>query len=407
MAGDVAVLRASVHRLAAYGVTGASLEGWTAVPEDALAGLALTVRTPGCLIRWDPPPSEVESPSVTVFGAAGEVVRLAGDATPELAERAADLLGQPGAGAVLHRALTVDAPFYDASARVGDVCRAVGVPLALVAGTSTEDSAATGSAPADVGFVLLRRDAATAAAESPLTRQSAWIVPLGQGWSLQVWDGQPPRHPLPSAAMSLSQGGFALAVWWGRPPADVSVAVRAGFLLARSGRAVAAHEWSTRIDLGIGHTAATARALTAAFGVPDRSLDVTAVLRRKVRDPLDALLELLALLRVPAVAVGLGQEDLVQMARSAPGAVHAARLSKLCTVLRALGEPATVVDRAARERPPWYRVVNAVIAVVMAFATFVLYVNWRWGTVEWWWVAVGAATTVGFAATARPVRRRR
>ena len=44
---------------------------------------------------------------------------------------------------------------------------------------------------------------------------------------------------------------------------------------------------------------------------------------------------------------------------------------------------------------------NAVIAAVMAFATFVLYLNWRWGSVEWWWVALGAATTVGYALAVR------
>jgi hypothetical protein len=68
-AGEFSVLRASVHRLAAYGVTGASMEGWTAVPEDALAALALIFRTPGCLIRWDKSPRSAEpdiAPSVAV-----------------------------------------------------------------------------------------------------------------------------------------------------------------------------------------------------------------------------------------------------------------------------------------------------------------------------------------------------
>ena len=288
---------------------------------------------------------------------------------------------------MLHRALTVDSPFYDASARVGDVCRAVGVPLALLAGSSTEDVMASGPVSADVGFVLLRLDPATAAAESPLTRQSAWIVPMGRGWCLQVWDGQPPRHPLPAAAMSLSQGhrdGFALAVWWARPPAeaaapaDIATAgsarlaprsesamappvVRAGFLFARSGRAVAAHEWSTRVDLGVGHTAATAGSSRPRSGNRTAALDITAVLRRRVSvpeptservparvadkgDPMGALLDLLTLLRVPEGPVGLDQEDLVEMARSAPGA--RARAAPVAAARRAAG-PGGAGDRAS------------------------------------------------------------
>jgi hypothetical protein len=425
VAGELAVLRASGHRLAAYGIAGPSMGGWTTVPAESLAPLALTTRTPGCVLRWPPGPDatlpdatlpdatllDVTGPSVTVYGAGGEVVQLDGEATAELAERAATLLGEPGAGPVLHRALTVDSPFYEAPDRVGDVCRAVGVPLDLLVPDSTVDPARSDVVRADVGFVLLRLGAAAAAVQSPLTRQSAWIMPAGRSWCLQVWDGQPPRQPLPATAMTLSlahRDGFALAVWWS-PPSGVEGPGRAGLFLSRSGRAVAAHEWSPRFDLGIDHTASAGRALAAAFGVPERALDVTSVLRRDAADPVRALIDLLTLLRVPTAGVGSDQHELVATARATPDAVHAPRLSPLRAMVHAVRQaPATnIVDRAARERPRWYRVLNALIAAAMAFLTFVLYLNWRWDTIAGWWVVLGAATTVGYVLAARPRGRRR
>jgi hypothetical protein len=228
--------------------------------------------------------------------------------------------------------------------------------------------------------------------------------------------------------MSLSQGhpdGFALAVWWSGPPPAGSasspsvastslvprsdVGSRAGLFLARSGRAVTAHEWSPRVDLGIEHTASAGRALAAAFHVPERALDVTSLLRRDAADPVLALTDLLTLLRVPTMPIGLDQDGLLGTARSVPGAVQAPRLSPLRSIVHAIQQaPATnVVDRAARERPRWYRVVNALIAAVMVFLTFVLYLNWRWGAIAGWWVVLGAATTVGYALAARPRRHRR
>jgi hypothetical protein len=232
---------------------------------------------------------------------------------------------------------------------------------------------------------------------------------------MQVWDGQPPRQPLPAAAMTLSQAhrdGFALAIWWSAPSAEGErrgPGARAGLFLSRSGRAATAHEWSPRVDLGIEHTASAGRALAAAFHVPERALDVTSVLRRDAADPIRALTDVLTLLRIPTVPVGLDQNGLIEMARSTPGARPAPRLSPLRAIVHAVQQdPATnFVDRAARERPRWYRVLNGFIAVAMAFLTFVLYLNWRWGTIAGWWVVLGAATTVGYALAARPRRRRR
>jgi hypothetical protein len=410
--GEMAVLRASARRLATYGVTGPSIDGWTAVPAEAVAPVAVSARTPGCVLRWATTagggPPGVGS-SLTVYGPRGEVVQVAADVTADAAERAAALLDRPGAGALLHRALTVDWPAYEAPARVGDVCRALGVPLALLTVDSTED---TSPAPAgvDVGLVLGRLDPGVAAAQSALTGQSGWIVPQAEGWYLRIWDREGARHPLPAIALTLSQGHrdrFALAVWWTGGPA--APGRRAGLLVARAGRAVAAHEWSPRFDLGLGHTAGAGRTLAATFGVPGRALDVTAALRRDASDPLGALVDLLTRLRVPTSAVGLGEAELVELARSTAGAVHSPRLSPLRAVVHAIQQaPATtVVERAARERPAWYRVANAGLAVVMALATVVLYLNWRWGTVAVGWVALAAATTVGLVLAVRPRRRRR
>jgi len=391
----LSVLWASGHRLAGYGVTGRSMDGWTVVPAEALAELARRCRRPGCAID--------DGPAVTVVGPDGDAVRLDGAATLPDAARAATLLGQPDAAGLVHRALSVDSPFYDEPARVVDVCRAVGIPAALLApDESTMDGPAV-DATADVGFVLLRLDATTAAAEAPLARHSAWVLPMGRGWALHVWDGQAPRQPLPDTAIGFSHGAnrFALAVWW--------AADRAGFLFARSGRAVSAHEWSPRVDLGVGHTAEAGRTLSSAFRVPDRALDVTSALRRSPARPVEALVELLTLLGVPTDLVGRTGEELIEAARSAPGAVHTPRLSPLRAVAHALREtPAdTAVDRAMRERPAWYRLLNAAVASVMAFLTVVLFVNWRWGSIEWWWVALSAATTLSYAAAVRPGRRRR
>jgi hypothetical protein len=209
--------------------------------------------------------------------------------------------------------------------------------------------------------------------------------------------------------MTLSQAhrdAFALAVWWS---VVGSRSVRAGLFLSRSGRAVTAHEWSPRVDLGIEHTASAGRALAAAFHVPERALDVTSVLRRDAADPVRALTDLLTLLRVPTTPVGLDQDELLGTARSTPGALHAPRLSPLRAIVHAVQQaPATnVVERAARERPRWYRVLNGLIAAAMAFLTSVLYLNWRWGTIAGWWVMLAAVTTVGYALAARPRRRRR
>jgi hypothetical protein len=397
---QLACLRASGHRLAPYGVAGPSRDGWTAVPVDTLAALALRSHSPGCAIDC------ADELTVTVFGPDGEVVWLDAVAGADAAARAAALLGQPRAGDLVHRALTVEFEYYDTAARVADVCRAVGIPVALLDPDSTVDSTLDASVPdvvPDVGFVLVRLDIASAVAEAPLARQSAWLAPMGPAWTIHVWDGEPPRHPLPAAAIGFSQGhrdGPALALWWASD--------RAGFLLATAGRAVCAHEWSRRLDLGIDHTAGAGRSLAAAFRVAERALDVTAVLRREPSDPVRALVDLLRLLDVPTELVGRTSPELIEAVRSARGAVHAPRLSPLRSVAHAMREaPATnLVDRAVRERPWWYRIVNAVVAVLMALLTFALYLSWHHGTVAGWWVALSAATTVSYAVAVRPARRR-
>jgi len=64
------------------------------------------------------------------------------------------------------------------------------------------------------------------------------------------------------------------------------------------------------------------------------------------------------------------------------------------------------IARLGRGRPVWYRLLNGVGAVLFALSTAVLYINWRHGTVELWWVIVGVAVTLWCAWDARPARRR-
>ncbi|GEM_PF-1621465 len=73
----------------------------------------------------------------------------------------------------------------------------------------------------------------------------------------------------------------------------------------------------------------------------------------------------------------------------------------------AKASPIDAIARVGRDRPLWYRLLNGVAAVVFALATAVLYVNWQWGTVELWWVIVGAVVTLWCAWDARPARRRK
>lgn len=69
--------------------------------------------------------------------------------------------------------------------------------------------------------------------------------------------------------------------------------------------------------------------------------------------------------------------------------------------------PVDAFARIGHGRPPWYRLLNAVGAVVFAAATAILYLNWRSGHAARWWVIVGLLLTLWCVWDTRPPRRPR
>jgi hypothetical protein len=389
------LVRASDYHLERAGVpAGRSLDGWSQVYGDPAAAAA-AARSPALVIE--------DGPTLTIYAPDGSVAGpLDGSSGPDELRRVASLTGlagEPGAAEVLRAAL---APHGDPELRLADLCRTLGVPLDLVFATGEADAAAAPVPGADVGVVLMRSPVPAVAASAPLTRQSAWAVPLGPQWTWLTWDGDGAPAPLPAVAATLSSGERepALAYWWSPH--------RGGFVLAVKGHVVAAHEWGAGVPVDVEATGPAAGALSREFRVSDQRLAIVALLRRD-DPPADLLIELLGLLRIPTDLVGLGWPAVVDRAAGTPDAVHTPRLSTIQAIGHAVRErpPSGPLDRVLRERPLWYRVLNLVVGITMALSTVVLFVARAAGaSISVWWLVTGVVTTALFLRDARPRRKR-
>ncbi|MFI6784819.1 hypothetical protein [Micromonospora sp. NPDC050276] len=252
------------------------------------------------------------------------------------------------------------------------------------------------------GVVLVYAPVASAAADGPLALQSAWTVPLGTQWSVHVWDGQgQPTAPVHAAEALGGAGRATLAYWWSTR--------NAGFLLTRDGRVAGAHEWGSTVVTTPESTARVGRALAEEFRLTEQVPSVITLLRRTDLAPSDALAALCRLLRVPAEMIGLTAEELARWAAAVPGAVHTEKLPVMAAVVHSVREapPDTVLDELSARRPGWYRLLNGVVAAVMAAVTAVLALLWQQEVMSGWWVLLGVATTASYAWGLRPGRSNR
>jgi hypothetical protein len=414
----------------------AEASGWCLIDRDPRAA-GTAARVPSCVLRR----ADGEALSVTVYGADGAAADTGDSAA---AARAARLAGRADGAVLLWRALThVDAR-YSPATRLADACRALGVPLALIepaaapfalpdspaAPFALPDSPAAPFALPDspaaapvTGVILVNAVVAAAAADAPLTRQSAWTVPFTPAWSLHLWDGQDTPSPVIRAAAALARRDRpTLACWWspsptepagGQPasagsvPSDGQSGV-AGFVLAGGGQPATGHEWGGQAPVSADSTARAARALAAAFGVPDQALTLTALLRRTNLAPAAALAELFAVLGMTTPGIGQPAGEVAAWAATVPGAVRTPRLGMVAGVRHAMGEapPRNALDELSARRPRWYRVLQGAIAVVLGVATAALAVVWQDGGISGWFVLLGTAATATYAWGLRPARRR-
>jgi hypothetical protein len=324
-----------------------------------------------------------------------QVTAYAPDGTTADGPEAARAAGLPAGVGLLERVLGHSDPRYTDRARLTDACRALGVPPTLLLDDLPARPAPVAAAPR-TEVVLVGRDAAAAAADAPLTGQSAWTVPLGPGWSLQHWDGEGQPTPAATVAQVLGDRQPALACWWS--------ADEAGFVLVRRGKLVAGHQWGRWAPQ---ETADAGRLLAADFGRPGEAVSVTALLRRRDLAPADALAELFALLGLPGAGLGRATAaDLAAWASAAPAALHTSRMGRTAAIRHAVREtpPRNALDELSARRPLWYRLLNGTVAVATAVTTVVLAVLWQRGDLSGWWVLVSGLVTVSYAWGLRPAR---
>jgi hypothetical protein len=419
MGETIGVVRATAHRLGALAsaepapiLTEAS--GWSRLDVDGsvdgsaggpartdLGALSVAARAPACLLNVD----DDGGLRLFAYGPDGSFIGPL-DATSAGADvlSAVRLFGLPDGAAVLHRALTSESSSYDVATRVADACRALGLPLELLTPTGPDPVTVIGAPPGqpEVGVVLVYAPAVAAAADAPLTRQSAWTVPVDGLRSLHLWDGRGEPINLTMAAEVLAERRRpTLAYWWSERTA--------GFLLTRRNRVAGAHEWGGSAPVTPEGTASTGRQLADQFGVPEQALTVIALLRRTDRAPMEALTELGRLLDVPVDIVGWSAAELTDWAASVPGAVRTERLGFAAAVAHSVREDSVKPVRGAhyQHRPAWRRLLNGLLLLVSGPFTVFFVVSWIRGEGSGWWVLLGLLLTTEAASGIRPGRRSR
>lgn len=247
--GPIGAIRATAHRLVLLAADVPTVvheaDGWTrladadATATDAevkndgdghstggegrgrsgLLALSVAARVPACRLGFDD-----NGLWVVAYGPDGSVVGpLDAGCTEADAMSAVTVFGLPDGAPLLFRALTSASTSYDGPARIADACRCLGLPLELLTPAGPVPDTVVGAPPAgpEVGVVLVYAPAVVAAAEAPLTRQSAWTVPVDPLRCVQLWDGRGARANLPVAAEVLANRRWPTLAywWWSGPPA--------------------------------------------------------------------------------------------------------------------------------------------------------------------------------------------
>ncbi|WP_329106965.1 hypothetical protein OG792_02520 [Micromonospora sp. NBC_01699] len=407
------VVRASAYRLGALADAApatplAEADGWTRLRSSGadgegtdLAALSVAARTPACRLRVDGDGGL----RLSAYGPdGGSVGPLDGTCAESDALAVAALFGLPDGAAVLHRALTSPSTGYHPTARLADACRALGLPLELLTPAGSAPVTARAAAPAqpEVGVVLMYAPARVAAADAPLTTQSAWTVPVDESRSLHLWDGRGQRASLALAAEVLADKRWAtLAYWWSERTA--------GFVLTRRNRVAGAHEWGGGAPVTPEATARAGRQLAEEFGIPEQALTVTALLRRTDLVPVAALTELGELIGVPVDVIGRGAGELADWAATVPGAVRTERMGFAAAVVHSVREYSAKPPKADpyHPRPRWQRILSGVRLLVFVPILALGVAGWLRGEVSGWWVLLGVVLTADAAWGLRPGRRSR
>jgi hypothetical protein len=301
--------------------------------------------------------------------AAGELAERCG--RPEAAESVAAVLADTELGAVeRHRR---------ASEALGLPAHVVGQTL-LGAPGQVVDAVVTRARQAEVMF------AAT------VTKLDGWVVPVGE-WVVAVARdhlvsaASPPTAAgmLPFAgAVSGAQRSPALYLW--------QDGAAGGYAVFRKGRLLDAHAWGDAWEVvafddetsaALGPPLGDAALLAAAFDRREAEVALRALTRRR-DDPARLHDEMCELLGVPPVALELARarRDPAEM----PGAQQPEPMSAARAIWRAAteGRPSdSRLRRLSRERPVWYRALNAVLTSLFLVVGGTQILGWRDGGSAW------------------------
>lgn len=239
-----------------------------------------------------------------------------------------------------------------------------------------------------VDAVVTRASQAEVLFAATVTKLDGWVAPV-DGWVIAVGRDRRQRATaaglLPFAgAVSGGQRVPALYLW--------QEGGAGGYAVFRKGRLLDAHAWGdsweivapdAEVAAALGPPFGDAALLAAAFDRGDAEVALRALTRRR-DDPGRLHDELCELLGVPpvALAVARGERDPANLpgARQ-PEPISAARAAwRAATEGRAADSP---LRRLGRERPGWYRALNAALTPVFLLAGIGQVVTWRDGGSGW------------------------
>jgi hypothetical protein len=306
---------------------------------------------------------------------AGDIA--AGCGRPEAAGPLAELLADTGVLAVeRHRR---------ASELLGLPAHVVGQTLLGVPGQA-------------VDAVVSRASLAEVTFAASVTKLDGWIVPL-DGWVMAVGHAGPAASAVATVAAGLLPFAGAVSGAQRQPALYLwQEGAAGGYAVFRKGRLLDAHAWGDSWEVvafddetraALGPPLGDAALLAAAFDRGEAEVALRALTRR-ADDPSRLHDELCELLGVPpvALAVARGERD--------PAEIAGARRPEPVSAARALWRAArdgqareSSLRRLGRERPGWYRALNAALTPVFLLTGAAQIVGWREdGAV--WRLAVGA-----------------
>jgi hypothetical protein len=221
-----------------------------------------------------------------------------------------------------------------------------------------------------------------------VTKLDGWIVPIG-GWVVAIARDRGARSGaaglLPFAgAVSGARRQPALYLW--------QDGAAGGYAVFRKGRLLDAHAWGDSWEIvafddemaaALGSPLGDAALGAAAFGRGEAEVALRALTRRR-DDPGRLHDELCELLGIPGLvlAIARGQRDPAEL----PGAQQPEPVSAARAAGRVVTEGNSAdpwLRRLGRERPGWYRAVNAVLTPVFLLAGLAQVAGWRDGGSLW------------------------